>query len=110
MLLDILGIINFNEITFRQLENTILKSVIGQYLLFTNNIFFNYFFYCTCIFQVRIIDGTLCPAHIATNYMLNFTEMLLLLPTEYYQLVLCEVSRLYVKTCLRTIPEKLKFV
>ena len=29
---------------------------------------------------------------------------------EYYQLVLCEVSRLYVKKCLRKLPEKIKFV
>ena len=36
--------------------------------------------------------------------------MLLLQPIEYYQLVLCEVSRLYVKICLRKIPEKIKFV
>ncbi len=36
--------------------------------------------------------------------------MLLLQPTEYYKLVLCEVSRLYVKKCLRKIPEKIKFV
>ena len=35
--------------------------------------------------------------------MLNFTE--LLLPTEYYQLMLCEVSMLYVKKCPRQIPE-----
>ena len=43
--------------------------------------------------------------------MLHFTEMmLLLLPTEYNQLVLCEVSRLYVKKCLRKIPESITFV
>ena len=29
---------------------------------------------------------------------------------EYYQLVLCEVSRLYVKKWLRKTPRKLKFV
>ena len=68
------------------------------------------FVYCAFIFKARIIDGTLCPAHIATSFMLNFTKMLLLLPIDYYQLVLCEVSRLYVKKCLRKIPEKLKFV
>ena len=39
--------------------------------------------------------------------MLTFTEMPLLLPIEYFQLVLCEVSRLYVKKCLRQIPEKI---
>ena len=36
--------------------------------------------------------------------------MLLLQPIEYYELVLCEISRLYVKKCLRKIPEKIKFV
>ena len=36
--------------------------------------------------------------------------MLLLRTLEYYQLVLCEVSRLYVKKCLRKTPEKIKFV
>ena len=40
--------------------------------------------------------------------MLNFTEMLLLLPIEYYQHVLCEVSRLYVKECLRKKSGKTK--
>ena len=35
--------------------------------------------------------------------------MLLLQPTEYYQLVLCEFSRLYVKKCLRKIPGEIKF-
>ena len=44
------------------------------------------------------------------NIILNFTKMLLLQPIEYYQLVLCEVSRLYVKKYLRKIPEKIKFV
>ena len=33
--------------------------------------------------------------------------MLLLQLIEYYHLVLCEVSRLYVKKCLRKIPEKI---
>ena len=36
--------------------------------------------------------------------------MLLLQPIEYYQLVLCEVSRLYVKKCLRKIPENITFL
>ena len=36
--------------------------------------------------------------------------MLLLRTIEYYQLVLCEVSRLYVKKCLRKIPENKKVV
>ena len=42
--------------------------------------------------------------------MLNFTETLLLQPIEYYQLGLCDVSRLYVKKCLRKTPEKIQFV
>ena len=42
--------------------------------------------------------------------MMDFAEMLLLLPIEYYELVLCEVSRLNVKKCLRKIPENIKFV
>ena len=36
--------------------------------------------------------------------------MLLLRTLEYYQLVLCEVSRLYVKKWLRKTPGKMKFV
>ena len=36
--------------------------------------------------------------------------MLLLRTLEYYQLVLCEVSRLYVKKCLRKTLEKIKCV
>ena len=36
--------------------------------------------------------------------------MLLLRTLEYYQLVLCEVSRLYVKKWLRKTPLKIKFV
>ena len=36
--------------------------------------------------------------------------MLLLCTLEYYQLVLSEVSRLYVKKLLRKTPEKMKFV
>ena len=36
--------------------------------------------------------------------------MLLLHTLEYYQLVLCEVSRLYVKKWLRKTPLKIKFV
>ena len=47
---------------------------------------------------------------ILKNIILNFTKMLLLQPIEYYELVLCEISRLYVKKCLRKIPEKIKFV
>ena len=49
------------------------------------------------------------PFAYCKNIMMNFTEMMLLLqPIEYYELVLCEVSRLYVKKCLRKIPEKIK--
>ena len=36
--------------------------------------------------------------------------MLLLRTLEYYQLVLCEVSRLYVKKWLRKTPQKIKLV
>ena len=36
--------------------------------------------------------------------------MLLLRTLEYYQLVLCEVSSLYVKKWLRKTPRKIKFV
>ena len=36
--------------------------------------------------------------------------MLLLRTLEYYQLVLCEVSRLYVKKWLRKTQQKIKFV
>ena len=36
--------------------------------------------------------------------------MLLLRTLEYYQLVLCEVSRLYVKKLLRKTPQKIKYV
>ena len=36
--------------------------------------------------------------------------MLVLRSLEYYQLVLCEVSRLYVKKCLRKTPVKTKCV
>ena len=36
--------------------------------------------------------------------------MLLLRTLEYYQLELCEVSRLYVKKWLRKTPLKIKFV
>ena len=36
--------------------------------------------------------------------------MLLLRTLEYYQLVLCEVSRLYVKKWLRKTPQKITFV
>ena len=36
--------------------------------------------------------------------------MLLLRTLEYYQLVLCEVSRLYVKKWLRKTPGEMKFV
>ena len=39
--------------------------------------------------------------------MLNFTEMLLLQPIEYRELVLCEVSILYVRKCLTKNPEKI---
>ena len=34
------------------------------------------------------------------NITLNFTKILLLRTLEYYQLVLCDVSRLYVKKSL----------
>ena len=44
------------------------------------------------------------------NIILNFTKMLLLRTLEYYQLVLCEVSRLYVKKWLRKTPLEIKFV
>ena len=47
-----------------QLENTILKCVTGQHLLFTQKKML-LFFYCACLFQAGIIDGTLCPLHIA---------------------------------------------
>ena len=57
-------LINFIEISHT--EHTILKCVTGQHLLFSKQIFFTYFFYCACIFQARIIDGTLCLSHIAT--------------------------------------------
>ena len=50
------------------------------------------------------------PFAYCDNIILTFTKMLLLRTIEYYQLVLCEVSRLYVKKCLRKIPEKIKFV
>ena len=43
---------------------------------------------------------------ILNNIILNFTKMLLFRTSEYYQLVLCEVSRLYVKKCLRKTPER----
>ena len=36
--------------------------------------------------------------------------MLMLQPIEYYQLVLCEDSRLYVNKCLGIIPGKIKCV
>ena len=36
--------------------------------------------------------------------------MLLLRTLEYYQLVLCEVSRLYVKKWLWKTPQKIKFL
>ena len=36
--------------------------------------------------------------------------MLLLRTLEYYQLVLCEMPRLYVKKWLRKTPQKIKFV
>ena len=52
----------------------------------------------------------LMPFAYCKNIILNFTKMLLLQPIEYYQLVLCEVSRLYVKKCLRKISEKIQFV
>ena len=42
------------------------------------------------------------PFAYCKNIMLNFSEMLLLQPLEYYELVLREVSRLYVKE----MPEK----
>ena len=52
----------------------------------------------------------LMPFAYCKHTMLNFTEMPLLQRIEYYELVLCEVSRLYVKKCLRKIPEKITFV
>ena len=63
-----LGVINWSiSMKFHtQLEHTILKCVTGQHLLFTKTIFLNNFFYCACIFQAGIIDGTLCTSHIAT--------------------------------------------
>ena len=50
------------------------------------------------------------PFAYCNNIILNFTKMLLLRTLEYYQLVLCEVSRLYVKKWLRKTPLKIKFV
>ena len=48
------------------------------------------------------------PFAYCNNIILNFTKMLPLRTLEYYQLVLCEVSRLYVKKCLRKTPDKIK--
>ena len=50
------------------------------------------------------------PFAYCNNIILNFTKMLLLRTLEYYQIVLCEVSRLYVKKCLRKTPEKIKML
>ena len=52
----------------------------------------------------------LMPFAYCNTIILNFTKSRLLRIIEYYQLVLCEVSRMYVKKCLRKIPEKIKFV